>query len=88
MTSQSNQQRMGREVMTSVIAAAITSVMGGSIGTYVAFRVLETRVQSMETAIERLANRNAEQDNQQALLQAQISGIAVDVSFIRGRLDK
>lgn len=78
-------------VFASVISAAIVSTAGGAFGTFVAFKILEYRVEAME---KRQTQDRALIDGNKILvderlgdLKEDISKIGGDVQYIRGRLE-
>lgn len=87
-----------KQAWSTVGTVLITSMIGGSFGTYVSFKLLEQRVASGEarqaedrTAVTELtvrveANRKALED-QNFRLAERLAEVGRDVSYIRGRIE-
>jgi len=90
-----NQQQERRQwwgsLAQTLIATTVVSVVGGGLGTYVAFKILEAKTESNTVAIAALNNKfdESKRDNDEVLrdMLKAISTINSDVSYLRGRAE-
>jgi pimeloyl-ACP methyl ester carboxylesterase len=91
MTSQQDRRQWWGSLAQTLIATAVVSLVGGGMGTYIAFRLLEAKTESNTNAIAVLeAKVEANRDRTDAVLsniQAQVADINAGVSFLRGKAE-
>jgi len=81
-TKDSREIRIG--IAVTVLGAFVVSVAGGALGVYVGYRMLEQRMSSLERVVEQ---QGLAIENNRLSSDARLSAIAVDVSYIRGKLE-
>jgi|LakMenE18May11ns_1017448.scaffolds.fasta_scaffold9007545_2 hypothetical protein len=76
----------------SILWPVIMPIVGGAFGVYVAFKLLEQRVNTIQSQTSELADKveryKAEADLSRERMSERLSEIQRDVSYIRGTLEK
>lgn len=67
-------------IIAGVISSGVVSLIGGAGSMYVGYALVENRVKALEAKV-------IEQESRQTTADSRINQIAVDVSFIRGKLE-
>lgn len=80
-----------REVLVSVVAALIVSLVGGSASMYVTYRVMEHRIATIEAKQARIeqdvsSNKDVAENAIRDLV-GKLGDVRADVSWIRGKLE-
>lgn len=87
-----------KQIGPVIASTLVTSAVGGGLGTYVAFRVLSQKVDSMESrqtedrakvdtlAVTVEANRRAVDDQLRGMANS-LADVGKDVAYIRGRME-
>ena len=80
--SESREIKIG--VAVAVLGAFIVSTVGGAMGVYIGYRLLEQRMATVERLVE---HHGAAIEANRRDSDTQLSKIAADVSYIRGKLE-
>jgi phosphate/sulfate permease len=81
-----------QDMMGSIIASLIVSIVGGGASMYIGYRLLEQRVMAVEhdqkTLADMVDRHKTEADAARERMSDRLAEIQRDVSFIRGTLEK
>jgi hypothetical protein len=80
--SESREIKIG--IAVAVLGAFIVSTVGGAMGVYIGYRLLEQRMATVERLVEQ---HGIAIDSNRRESEIQLSKIAADVSYIRGKLE-
>lgn len=73
-------RRILRDSIPAIVAAVLSSMIGGGLSTYVAYNVLAHRVSTIEKRLD-------DQEQTNRIVSDQLGKVAQDVQYIRGLLE-
>lgn len=98
MSSESEKREFWKSIGGTVVASLLVSVVGGSCGTYIAFRLLEQRVEMAESAIKTMRESDIKElrdadaalvskiDHNKDLFEQSLRGVTIEVQGVRNDL--